>query len=178
VRGKPTWNYDTNAGGRMMQFNCFPDPEKLTGDKEAMAYGYFKDEPEYNAWAKDKYAKVNEAMFDNPDTPGLKELHKTWNSDVSQLINHINHTMEEITYYTGWENEGIENPGKPKYAPPKNEDTYIFEYGLNYTTSHEMQIFLELEKWLEEYARSLEYFGETTFKADVKHWEAVDPHLD
>jgi hypothetical protein len=85
--------------------------------------------------------------------------------------------MEELSYLVGWENEGIENDGPIKYTRPDTEESYIFEYGLNFVTSTEMQVFLELEHWLDEFTRNLEKNGEETYKGDAKHWRAVDPHL-
>ena len=165
------WDPVKEGGVRSTVFYA-PDISSFSPSQEAFFLNFIKGDDLGNQTKKEKYIKAaKEILAKNNKNEWTEETPKKFAQDIRVLFNDLSESRREKVELDAWDDAGSFPNESPYYANP---DTYLHEFNLHHWSSYELQLYLELEKWIEDYRDEIEEEGEDFVEGNSDNWKVLD----
>eukprot|EP00358_Blepharisma_japonicum_P007068 CAMPEP_0202941124 /NCGR_PEP_ID=MMETSP1395-20130829/1235_1 /ASSEMBLY_ACC=CAM_ASM_000871 /TAXON_ID=5961 /ORGANISM="Blepharisma japonicum, Strain Stock R1072" /LENGTH=168 /DNA_ID=CAMNT_0049636045 /DNA_START=306 /DNA_END=812 /DNA_ORIENTATION=- len=146
----------------------------MSPKEEAITLRYHEGDEAGNKQKKERYLKAKAVRDAKSDLKGMKEIIDGAKENPISVYHKMVERMTEFKKHHDWLELGDIPGGSPYQVTP---DTFIHEYLMYQFSSYEMQLYLEIEKYLEDYRDYIEERGAIDiYEGNSENWKILDNH--
>lgn len=140
--------------------------------QESVFLKYKKGDDIGNKFKKERYLRTKSGLEDLTNVKGLAESMQKYEDKPVSLVHDFMKMKADYDIKSDWVECGDIPGGSPYLVGP---DTFLHEYQLHHWSSYDMQIYLELEKFIEDVRDEMEAKGSVPiYKGNSENWKILD----
>mmetsp|Transcript_8076 Transcript_8076/g.11915 ORF Transcript_8076/g.11915 Transcript_8076/m.11915 type:complete len:273 (-) Transcript_8076:658-1476(-) len=159
-------------GNEHVTYRYFPKLEDMTQEEEARILGYVPGEDALNQKKRQEYLQALETHAElNEQAQEVGNRFEEIEKNPGALLQGLKDRVEYMHSLNKWDDMGDFEGQSPYLIGP---DTYLFDYGLHHVPSYEMQVYIELEKVLDDMRDELEEKGQPVRDGNANNQKVLD----